>query len=61
VRRMPIIQRGPRPMWVRKPPPAVDAEPVQAPPAPAPSDNGSGAYRMPRDLVPAPTPGDFSL
>lgn len=55
VRRIPLIQRGPRPMWVRKP--AADAaEQVAQQPAPnpsRPSSNGSdGTYRLPRDLVP---------
>jgi len=52
-RRYEIIRRGPRPMWVRKPAPDVDAEAQVTPPAPPPAAaNGSGKYRMPADLAP---------
>jgi hypothetical protein len=54
VRRIPIIQRGPRPMFARrKPAPDVDAgsAPTSPPPA-AQNANGGGSYHMPADLAP---------
>lgn len=53
-RRYEIIRRGPRPMWVRKPAPDIDATPQAPPPppTPAPDASGNGHYRMPADLVP---------
>lgn len=52
-RRAPIIQRGPRPLWVKREPsgpqPAAQAP---APAAPANRDNAGGRYEMPKDLVP---------
>lgn len=53
VRRIPIIQRGPRPMFARKPPPDVDA--AAPPQQTAPSTPARGdSYHMPADLAPKP-------
>jgi len=60
VNRIPIIKRGPRPLWVKKEP--VEQAPGGPPPAPAPrpAENGTGGYKLPRDLAPAPAP-DLNL
>lgn len=51
VRRIPIIQRGPRPMFARRPA-AVDAEVTPAPAPPTSTPNSSGKYHMPTDIAP---------
>jgi hypothetical protein len=53
-RRFEIIKRGPRPIWVRKAAPNVEAEVPPAPRPSAPASNGSGTYHMPADLAPKP-------
>jgi hypothetical protein len=60
VRRVPIIQRGPKPMWVRRQTGAGENDSVvsagTAAAAPSASgSNGSGKYRMPSDIAPATT------
>ena len=70
VNRVPLIKRGPRPLWVKKPdaqPQPTDGNrpPAAAPAAakePAPPDGS--AYRIPRDLaasIPASDPGLVGL
>jgi hypothetical protein len=56
-RRVPIIQRGPRPMWARRPPADPDA-PTEAAPTPTPKPSGGGSYKMPADLAPQPAEND---
>jgi hypothetical protein len=53
VRRIPIIKRGPRPMFARRPAPDVDEVPQQQAAPPAPSPNGGGKYHMAPDIAPA--------
>jgi hypothetical protein len=50
VRRVPIIQRGPRPMWVRAPAPPPEAP--ETPPTPPPTQGKK--YRIPSELAPKP-------
>jgi hypothetical protein len=65
VRRVPIIRRGPRPLWQRKneqpaPPPPTDAEHQRYepdPPAPAASNGDGAGYHFPRGLAPRSTDG----
>lgn len=58
VRRIDIIRSGPKPMWGAKP--KATQEPGTSPPGPVPapsssSANGTGHYKMPRDLAPTDT------
>lgn len=58
-RRAPLIQRGPRPLWVKRPEPDGAAAPSTrpSPSAPASRPASGGRYEMPKDLVP-PTNGE---